>query len=145
MQPPTPHPLRWVARLNWWMHSLKGCVRYIFASLFLKQRKKIFISLQKLFLSSRKSNFRILSIQISWRHQMLKHETRNRLYWTTWEVNTICKWNLASLCYITKEKKIIKKFFKNCDWKTRPRPFCDCKKLGITSIQNDIFEARYLN
>ena len=34
-----------------------------------------------------------------------KHKTRNTIYWITWEVHTVCKWNLASLCYITKEKK----------------------------------------
>ena len=53
-------------------------------------RKNVFISLQKLFLFSGKSNFRILDIQISWCHQMSKYETRNTFYWITWEVNTIC-------------------------------------------------------
>ena len=43
--------------------------------------KMFFISLQKLFSFSRKSNFSILDIQISWRHQMPKHETRNTFYW----------------------------------------------------------------
>ena len=53
-------------------------------------RKKKFISLQKLFSFSRKSNFTILDFQISWRHQMLKHRIRNTFYWITWEVNTVC-------------------------------------------------------
>ena len=53
-------------------------------------RKNVFISLQKLFLFSGKSNFRILDILISWCHQMSKYETRNTFYWITWEVNTIC-------------------------------------------------------
>ena len=39
--------------------------------------KMSFISLQKLFPFSRKSNFRILDIQTLWRHQMPKHKTRN--------------------------------------------------------------------
>ena len=52
--------------------------------------KNLFFSLQKLFLLSRKINFRILDIQISWRHQLLKHKTRNTFYWITWEVNTVC-------------------------------------------------------
>ena len=55
------------------MQNLKGCVRYIFASLFFKSKKRalvrlgkmFFILLQKLFSFSRKSNFRILDIQIS--------------------------------------------------------------------------------
>ena len=74
---------------------LKGCVRYILASLFLRQKsalvrpgKMFFISLQKLFSLSRKSKFRISDIQISWRRQMPKHKTWNTFYWITWEVNT---------------------------------------------------------
>ena len=51
-------------------------------------RKKVFfISLQKLFPFSRKSNFRILHFQISWRHQMPKHKARNKFHWITWAVN----------------------------------------------------------
>ena len=75
----------------------KGCVHYIFTSLFFKskwelgkQGKMFFISIQKLFLFFRKSNFRILDIQISWHHQMLKHKTISTFYWITWEVNTVC-------------------------------------------------------
>ena len=50
--------------------------------------KKYFTS-KALFLSfSRKSKFRILDIQIPWRHQMPKDETRNTFYWITWEINT---------------------------------------------------------
>ena len=52
--------------------------------------KMFFISLQKLFLFSRKSNFRILDFQISWRHKMSKHKTRNTFYWITWEGNAVC-------------------------------------------------------
>ena len=56
----------------------------------MKFGKMFFISLQKLFLFLRKSNFSILDIQISWRHQMPKHKTRNTFYLITWEVNTAC-------------------------------------------------------
>ena len=42
--------------------------------------KMIFISLQKLFSLSRKSDFRILDFQISWHHQMSKHKTRNLFF-----------------------------------------------------------------
>ena len=38
------------------------------------------MSLQKLFSFLRKSNFRILNIQISRRHQMPTHKTRNTFY-----------------------------------------------------------------
>ena len=77
----------------------------------MKLGKNVFISLQKLFSFSRKWNFRLLYIQILWRHQMPKHK-RNTFSWITREVKTVCSWNLASLFYITKEKKIIKNFFK---------------------------------
>ena len=54
-----------------------------------KFEKKIFVSLQKLFSFSKKSRFRILAIQILWRHQMSNHKARNPFYWTTSEVNTV--------------------------------------------------------
>ena len=51
---------------------VKGCVRYVFASLFLslkqstrETRKNVFYFTLKLFLFRRKSNFRILDIQVS--------------------------------------------------------------------------------
>ena len=68
-------------------YMVKGCVRHIFVSFFkskkrafVKLRKMFVISLQMLFSFSRKSKFRILDIQILWRHQMPKHKTRNTFY-----------------------------------------------------------------
>ena len=52
-------------------------------------RKSVFISLQKLFLFSRKSNFRILDILVSWRYQMPKHKTRNAFFRITRKANTV--------------------------------------------------------
>ena len=75
---------------------LKGCVCYICASLFFESKRKHLsnyekcFSLQKLFSFSRKSNFRILLFQISWRHQMSNYKTRNTFHWITWEVNAVC-------------------------------------------------------
>ena len=106
-------------------------------------RKMFFIPLQKLFLFLRKSKFRILQIQISWHHQIPKYKERKTFYWITWKVNTICQWNLARLYHITKEKKFIKKFCKNCDLKTSSRPFCVCKELAQPLLENEIFEASY--
>ena len=51
--------------LTYYLDGFKGCVCYIFASLFFKSEQEDFISLQKLFLFSRKSNFSILDFQIS--------------------------------------------------------------------------------
>ena len=76
---------------------VKGCelndfvvedtICYIFPSFFFKYKqehiklgKEFFISLEKLFPFSRKSNFRILHFQISWHHQMPKHKTRNTFH-----------------------------------------------------------------
>ena len=119
---------------SWFFINIKGCVRYIFASLFLslkestfETKQNVFISLQKLFLFSRKPNFRVLDIQISLRHQMPKHKTRSIFYWITWEANTICKWNLASLCHITKEKKSSKNSTKTTTWNLVPGPFVFAK------------------
>ena len=75
-------------------------------------------------LFSRKSGFRILDIQISWHHQMPNYKTRNKFYCITWEVNTFHKWNLASLCHITKEENLWKNSRKIVTWQLVPRPFC---------------------
>ena len=77
-------------------HTSRLCPLH-FANLFSKSKrvhlwnleKKNFILLQKLFLFSRKSNFRILGIQILWNHQMLKHKIISTFYWITLEVNTV--------------------------------------------------------
>ena len=34
-------------------------------------------------------NFKFSDIQMSWWHQMPKHETQNTYYWIIWEVNTV--------------------------------------------------------
>ena len=44
-----------------------------------------------------------------------------------------------------KRKKNIRKFYENCSLKTSPRPFFVCKELGITSTENETFEASYLH
>ena len=82
-----------------------------------KSGKMLSNLLQKLFPFSSKSSFRILDIQISWRHQMPKHRIRNTFYWITWEVNIVCKWNLTSWCHITKEKMWSKSSIKTATWK----------------------------
>ena len=77
--------------------ELEGCVHYNFAYLLFKSKRehswnwgKFFISLQKLFSFSWKSSFRIIDIQVSWCHQMSKHQARNTFYWIILEVNTVC-------------------------------------------------------
>ena len=107
---------------------LKVC--YIFFSLFLslsesprQARKNVFYFTSKDILFSRKSNFSILDFQISWCHQMPKHETRNTFYWITWEVNTVYYQNLASLCQIPKEIILSKNYKKTTASKLVSSPF----------------------
>ena len=58
---------------------------------------------------------------------MPKHRIRNTFYWITWEVNTVCQWNLASLCHTTKEEKSSKNSAKTATWKLVPGPFVFAK------------------
>ena len=104
----------------------------------------VFNSLLKLLSFSRKSNFRILEFQISWRHLMPKHETRNTFYWITWEVITVCKLNLASLYHILKGIISSKKFTNTAAWKLVPGLFVFAKNLAQPLLENEIFEAIYL-
>ena len=96
-------------------------------------QKCFFISLQKLFSFSRRSSCRILNIQISWRHQMSKHKTRKLFYWITWKINNLLM-KFGQFMSYYKVKKIIQKFYKNCNLKTSSSSFCVCKELSITSI-----------
>ena len=111
-----------------------------------KTRKNVFfISVQKLFSFSRKSNFRNLNIQVSWRHQMPKYKTINTFYWITWKVNTVCYVNkIWSVIPYYKNKNFMKKFCKNCDLETSSRPFCVCKELSTTSIGKRNFWSKLL-
>ena len=104
----------------------------VYKKAFPKLRKIVVIALQRLFLFWRKLKFRTLDIQISWCHQMLKHKKRNRFYWISLELNTACKWNLASLYHITKEKSLSKVYSKSETWKLVP--FCGLKEVSTTSI-----------
>ena len=103
-----------------------------------------FILLQKLFLFLRKSKFKILDIQISWYHPMPKHKTRKTIYWITWKVDTVCQWNLASLCHIPKGKFVSKNYIKTAIWNIVPRPFVFAKNYAQPLLENEIFEATCL-
>ena len=45
---------------------------------------------------------------------------------------------------ILQKKKFHEKIYKNCGLKTSSRPFCVCKELSTTLLENEIFEASYL-
>ena len=103
-----------------------------------------FISLQKLFSLSRKSDFRIWEIPVCWCCQMPKHRTRNTFYWLTWQVNFVLM-KFDQFMPIYKRKYFIKKLHKNCDLKTCSRPFCVCKNWPQPLLKNWTFEASYLH
>ena len=99
-----------------------------------ESRKNVFfILLQKLFLFSRKSNFKILDIKIWKSHQMSK---QNNKYILTYNLGS--KYSLlmkfGHLMSYYKRKKIIKIFCKNCNLKTSSRSFFVCKEWSISSI-----------
>ena len=93
--------------------------------------KMFFIWLQKLFLFSRKSNFRVLYLQISWDHRMPKHKTINTFHLKS-KHSLIMEFGQFKLYY--KRKNFIKKWYKNCGLKTSFKPFCVYKELSRTSI-----------
>ena len=81
--------------------KLKGCVHYIFASLFCMPKREDLWNKEKcfsfhfrvrvrLFSFLRQSNFKFSDIQMSWRYHLSMHETQNTFYWITWEANTAC-------------------------------------------------------
>ena len=65
----------------------KGCVCYIFASLFCRSKREHLWNLEKN-LFHFKSSFRSWENRISC-HQMPKHKTRNTFCWITWEVSKV--------------------------------------------------------
>ena len=91
-----------------------------------------FISRQKLFSFSRKSNIRILHFQISWRPQIPKHKTNTLVNNLGSKHSLLMKFSQFMSYY--KGTNFIKKFYKNCGLKTSSRPFCVCKELSTTSI-----------
>ena len=129
---------------------LKGCDRYIFASLFLglnestcQIKKNVFYFTSKPLFVLEKIEFRILHFQISWRHQMLKHKTRNKFHWMALKVTSLLM-KFAQFMSHYKKKKLIKKFCRNCGLKTSSRLFCVCKELSTDSIGKWNFWSKLL-
>ena len=77
-----------------------------------------FMSFQELFSFSKKSKFRILGIQISWRHQTPKRKTRNALYWS--KQSLLVKFGQFMSYY--RRKKLSKDFTQTVTWKLVPDP-----------------------
>ena len=79
----------------------------------------LFVSLQTLFSFSRKSNFRIFYIYVSWCF------IRNTFFWLIWEANSLLT-KLGQFMSNTKEKNLSRNFTKNATWKLVP---------GLLSLQ----------
>ena len=105
----------------------------------MKLGKMFFILFQKLFSFSRKSMFRNLDIQISWRHEVPKHKTRNTFYWITWEVNSLLI-KFGQLMPYSKQKN----FDETCKMKNNSRLFFVCKELSTNSIGKWNFWSNYI-
>ena len=93
-------------------------------------------SLQKFFPFSRKSN----RFQLSWRHQMLKHKTRNTTCWITWS-----KHSLLMKCHIVNEKITSKNSTNTAITKIVPGPFVFAKiKHNLYWKINFLKQATYI-
>ena len=113
-------------------YEFKDCVcTYLLKASFSETTKMFYISLPRLFSLLRKLKFEILDVQVSWRHQMPKHETRKRFHWIIWEVNSLLM-KFAQFISYYKRKSFIRKFYKTCDLKTSSTLFCVCKELNKT-------------
>ena len=64
----------------------------------------------------------MLESQISWRHQLPKHETSNKFYCITWEVNTVW-YEIWPNYVILQKKKFYQKIPQNVAWKLFPVRF----------------------
>ena len=64
------------------IRNIKYCVRYIFASLLCmaKRGKNVFYFTSKALFVLKIISFNFSDIQMLWRHQMPKHETRDTIY-----------------------------------------------------------------
>ena len=119
---------------------LKGCVRYIFASLFCMSKREHLQKKEKCFLSHFKSSsrscdnqlFNIFDIRMSWRHQMPKHETRNiSLNNLESKRSLVMKFGQFMQYY---KIIFIKKFYKKCGLGTSSRPFLIFKEISVKKI-----------
>ena len=117
---------------------VKGCVHYIFTSLFCISKKEDLRNKEKCFLFHFESSFcsgdnQILNFPIFKCHDVIKclsmkHKT---FYWITCEANTVWLWNLASLCNITGLTFFIIKFYGKCGLETSSRPFLIFKESSV--------------
>ena len=87
------------------------------------QTRKMFLILHQNICSlSRNPKFRILDIQILWRHQMPRHKTGNTFYWIMWKVSSLLMKYGQFISYY-KRRYLIKNYTKTASWKLVLGPF----------------------
>ena len=117
------------------LHTKSNICLKIVSTAFLQVCFLIFLLIpQKLFSFSRKSGVNNLDFQISWRHQMIKHKTRNTFLLNNLGSKHSLLMKFGQYMSYSKRNNFIKKFYKKFDLKTGSRPFCVCKESTATSI-----------
>ena len=107
---------------------------------FFKSKREPF---QASFCSKENQILEFSDIQVSWRHQMPKHKTKNTFYWINLEVYKVLMKFGRFMCHY-KIKKFIQKFYKNCNLKTSSMSFCVRNELSTTSIGKWNFWSKLL-
>ena len=118
----------------------KGCVCYVLASLFCMSKREHSWNKEKCFLfhfeNSFRSwdNFNFSDIQMTWRHQMPKHETQNTLHILGTKHVLVMKF--GQFMWYCKIKVFIKKYMKIWSGNYRPlcRPLCIFKESSVKRI-----------
>ena len=125
----------------WPQVPFKGCVRYIFATLFCMSKREHLWQKQKLFLFHFDSSFRswdnqLLTFQISECHDVIKclvvkHETHINAYLGNWTQSGNEIWPV----YINyKIKFLIKKLYEKCGLETSSMPFFIFKEFSVKRV-----------
>ena len=121
-------------------HLIKDCVHFIFGGLFFNPKKEYLWTVTKCFLFHFKSSFRswenhILISQIFKFHDVIKCLSMKQEMHL--QNNLRSKYSMlmkiGQFMSYYKRKKIIKKFYKNCDAKTSFSPIFVCKELKSSS------------
>ena len=86
--------LFFVCKLCWFLLKVVSTIFLLVCFVSLKEstcetRKNIFYFTSKSLFVLEIIKFNFSDIQMSWRHQMPKHEARNKFHWINWEVNTV--------------------------------------------------------
>ena len=116
----------------------KGCVRYIFTSLFFKPKLERLSNWERCFLFHFKSSFlsqenQILEFYILKFYDVIKWlSIKQEMNNLGSKQSLLMKFGQFMSYY--KRKNLIKKLYQNCGLKTSSRPFFVCKELSATSI-----------